>query len=157
MIYLDTSFVMSLYSSDVNTRMAIAQFPKMPVVRLLSPLVEIEVVNAFELRVFRREISRGEAELGMRNFDHDLEAGILASRSLPDDLFARATVLSMKHTAQLGVRTMDVLHVAAAIEYGATSLFSFDLRQREVAHAAGLKLNPMPKRPRPAAQPGTAP
>ena len=144
MIYLDTSFVMSLYSSDVNTRMAITQFPKMDVVRIVSPLVEIEVVNAFELRVFRREISRREAELGTRNFDQDLEAGVLELRSLPEDLFARATALSMKHTARLGVRTMDILHVAAAIEYGAASLFSFDLRQREVAHAAGLELNPMP-------------
>jgi predicted nucleic acid-binding protein len=39
-------------------------------------------------------------------------------------------------------RTADLLHVAAALELGASDFFSFDRQQRKMAEAAGLKLNP---------------
>lgn len=136
---------MSLYSRDANSLEAIAFSPTIPGIRAISSLVEVEIVNAFELRVFRNEITRKEADQGMLYFDKDIEAGVLRLLPLPEEIFGRATVLSMKHTAQLGARTIDILHVAAAIEYGAKSFCSFDTKQRTTAAAAGLKLSPMSK------------
>ena len=43
-------------------------------------------------------------------------------------------------TVKLGCRTMDILHVACAVEISATGFFSFDKRQQSLAKAAGLKL-----------------
>ncbi|MGA2250711.1 hypothetical protein [Terracidiphilus sp.] len=42
----------------------------------------------------------------------------------------------------LGVRTLDSLHVACALELGARSFWTFDERQERLAIAAGLNTNP---------------
>jgi hypothetical protein len=63
---------------------------------------------------------------------------------VPDAAFERGKLLSKQLTPKLGTRTADLLHVAAAIELGAVSLFSFDLQQRKMAQSAGLKLNRWP-------------
>jgi hypothetical protein len=65
-------------------------------------------------------------------------------RALPEAAFERARKLSRQTTPQFGTRTADLLHVAAALEVGATGFFGFDLQQRKLAEAAGLKINPLP-------------
>ena len=44
--------------------------------------------------------------------------------------------------ASAGQRTIDLLHVAIALEAGAKTFLSFDQRQRKLAKAAGLKVKP---------------
>lgn len=145
--YLDTSFVVSLYTGDVNTTAAITLLRQTQSVRLISSLVEIETVNTFELRIFRKEFSRKEADLCLLNFERDIQSGVLRLQPLPPATFDRTRMLSRQFTARLGTRAVDVLHVAAALEYGSTGFFSFDVQQRKMALAAGLKLSPMTKRP----------
>ena len=41
-----------------------------------------------------------------------------------------------------GQRTIDLLHVAIALEAKATTFLSFDNRQRKLAKAAGLEFKP---------------
>jgi predicted nucleic acid-binding protein len=65
-------------------------------------------------------------------------------RPLPESSFTRAKALAQKITPSIGVRATDLLHIAAALELGAKSLFTFDQRQHEAAQAAGLKLNQLP-------------
>ncbi|MEO6740054.1 MAG: PIN domain-containing protein [Chthoniobacteraceae bacterium] len=55
---------------------------------------------------------------------------------------ARADDISEKHAATEGQRTIDLLHVALALECGAKTFLSFDTRQRKLAKAAGLKVKP---------------
>jgi predicted nucleic acid-binding protein len=50
--------------------------------------------------------------------------------------------LSEKHATKDGQRTIDLLHVAIALECGAKTFLSFDKRQRRLATAAGLKVSP---------------
>jgi hypothetical protein len=104
--------------------------------RVLTPLGECEFFNALELRIFRREITAAQARISSARFVEALHA-------LPTQLFDRATALSRKTTATLGTRTIDLLHVAAALELGAQYLYSFDERQRKPARMVGLKLNPI--------------
>ncbi len=40
----------------------------------------------------------------------------------------------------MGCRSLDVLHVASAIELGLRVFVTFDVRQQELARSAGLKL-----------------
>jgi predicted nucleic acid-binding protein len=63
---------------------------------------------------------------------------------LPDSAFARAKALALTLTPTIGVRAVDLLHVAAALELGASSLFTFDQKQHRTAQAAGLAVNPLP-------------
>ncbi len=141
MIYLDTSFVVSLYTKDANSAAAaeILQMARLPL--LMSSLTELETTNALGLRVFRREISKLEAAQSLRAFDEDLLRGGFLRNALPESAFERARELSLQTAAQLGVRTPDLLHVAAAIELGASGLFTFDLQQRKLCSNVGLTLN----------------
>ncbi len=141
MIYFDASLVVSLYTPDANSAAAGTAMQLAQETLLISSLVKLEVLNAIELRVFRREISRLQAEISLNDFAKDLRSGVYQLRALPEVAFERASQLSRKLTAKLGTRTADLLHVATALELGATSLFTFDLQQRKMAEAAGLKLN----------------
>lgn len=47
--------------------------------------------------------------------------------------------LSALHTEELGVRSVDILHVAAALVLGLEVFLTFDTRQRALARLAGLK------------------
>lgn len=51
----------------------------------------------------------------------------------------RTAELSRTHTAKLGTRALDVLHVASALELGARTFVSYDTRQAALAKAVGLK------------------
>jgi len=51
-----------------------------------------------------------------------------------------ASELSRAHSRTLGTRSLDVLHVASAIELRQTHFVTFDHRQSALALAAGLKV-----------------
>jgi len=140
-IYADSSFLVSLYSADTNWSTATRAMQASTGECVVSTLGELEVVNAFGLRVFRKEVSAVQAQLSVIDFEKDLRDGILQLRGLSDSIFERARQLSRETTAKLGTRTADLLHVAAALELGADFLYSFDLQQRKLAHAVRLKLN----------------
>jgi hypothetical protein len=57
-------------------------------------------------------------------------------------VWVRASDLSARHTTRIGCRSLDILHVAAALELGAVRFLSFDGRQRQLARRAGLRTGP---------------
>jgi predicted nucleic acid-binding protein len=140
-IYVDTSFLISLYSPDANSRAAAAGMHKHRGERLISVLGELEVMNALGLRVFRKEISPTQSQASWDSFQMDTRDGVFLLRVLPDQVFERARTLSRQNTPRMGIRTADLLHIAAALEFGANYLFSFDQQQRRLARALRLKLN----------------
>lgn len=74
-----------------------------------------------------------------------LEAGLAAGRLIRDrvdwpSVFAGTERLSATMTAGIGVRTIDLLHVAAAHHRAASGLVSLDRRQCAAARASGLEV-----------------
>ena len=132
---------MSLYIPDANSASALRTMQASSGDRLVIALCELEVVNAFGLRVFRKQASPVESNSALTNFEKDLREGLFQLRGLPERLFERARQLSQQTTAKLGTRTADLLHVAAALELGADYLYSFDQQQRKLAQSVRLKLN----------------
>ena len=59
-VYADTSFLVSLYSVDVHSHRAAAQKALFNGAVLLTPLGEVELRNALELRIFRKEAAGNE-------------------------------------------------------------------------------------------------
>ena len=102
---------------------------------------ELEVMNAMELRVFRKELSAAQAEASRKDLQKDVAGGIFQLRPLSDEVFDRARRLSRQTTARLGTRTADLLHVAAALELGVDYLYTFDQQQRKLAQSVRLKLS----------------
>jgi hypothetical protein len=106
----------------------------------VTPHGRLEIVNGICLAGFRKIISAEALSDAIVSFDEDLAEG----RYVDADILWRATLrrareLSRAHTPALGCRTLDVLHVATAIEPGLRYFVTFDSRQGQLAKAAGLK------------------
>ncbi|MBI3667308.1 MAG: type II toxin-antitoxin system VapC family toxin [Acidobacteria bacterium] len=136
--YADTSFLISLYTPDANSARAAAQMSRGSTVFLVTPFGEVEITNALELRVFRKEIRRVEAEAAYHAFQGDIRSEVLSLRPLPSAVYEKARQLARKHTAALGVRTLDILHVAAALVLRAEVFYTCDASRRKLARVAGL-------------------
>lgn len=141
-VYLDASFLVSLYSPDINS-LAAARTLRRSDEPFVTSLAELEVVNAFQLRVFRKEITALQSETSLQDFTLDLRVGVFRGCSIPANSFLRALQISRLTTSQLGTRSADLLHVAAALDLGCGRLYSFDERQRKLAQTVKLKLNPV--------------
>lgn len=139
--YVDTSFLVSLYSPDANSATAARVMRSATGDCFVTTLGELELANALELRIFRKEVSAAHAGASWKIFEQDLQARVFHLRSLSDRVFEGARLLAGQTTARLGTRTADVLHIAAALELKADRLYSFDQHQRKLAHAVRLKLN----------------
>ena len=139
--YLDTSFLVSLYVLDANSARAARLLPPGAAL-LLTPLVELELENAIQLRVFRRELTATQARATQAAFHQDLIEGVYAARAMPPAAYDKAKQLARKHSARLGTRSLDILHLAAAVTLGADALFTFDEHQRSLAAAEGLACVP---------------
>jgi predicted nucleic acid-binding protein len=108
-----------------------------------TSFAELEFINALGLRTFRKQILAAEASASQSAFEHDASIGVFQLRSLPETLFVRARRLSIETTPEMGTRTSDLLHIAAALELGADVLYTFDRQQRRLAKEMKLKINPM--------------
>jgi predicted nucleic acid-binding protein len=95
-----------------------------------------------QLRVFRKELTKGEARAAYAVIQKDLAAGVYATQPVSAMVFDSAKRISLKYTAGIGSRSLDVLHVAAALAMSAEVLLSFDDNQRKLAKAAGLRAAP---------------
>lgn len=90
-------------------------------------------------QVFQRRISALEAEHADEGFEADRNAGVWAEAHLPEAAFDLAVALARRHVTRLGCRTLDTLHVACALEFGAKKFWTFDRRQERLAKAVGLE------------------
>lgn len=140
-VYIDTSFLISLYSPDTNSAVAAHIMQTSKNVHLVSTFTELEAVNALGLRVFRKEVTPAQAKSSLRDFEMDLRQGVFQLSRLQDSAFQRAQQISRQMTARLGTRTADLLHVAIALELQVDCLYSFYNRQRKLAQRLKLKLN----------------
>jgi predicted nucleic acid-binding protein len=139
--YADTGFLISLYGQDDHSARATTLLKPKPIL-MLTPLGETEFTNAVELRVFRKEWTRQEARSVQELFLEHQAGGLFRSEPLGSDVWERAAMLSLRHSAKLGTRTLDVLHVASALILKPDVFYSFDQRQRKLAKAEQIRVLP---------------
>jgi predicted nucleic acid-binding protein len=108
----------------------------------LTSLGRAEVANAIYRYVFRGAITRADARVAWENFEQDRTKGIWSEVELPGSLWDGCIDLARRYGPTLGVRTLDSLHVACALELRADKFWTFDERQAKLAEAAGLDTNP---------------
>ena len=139
--YADTGFLVSLYGQDDHSATATALVKSRPVL-ILTPLGEAEFTNAIELRVFRNEWTRREARFVHEHFLQHQAAGVFRMESLSSEAWEKALILSRRYSAKLGTRTLDLLHVAAALVLKPEVFYTFDMRQHKLARAERLRVLP---------------
>ncbi len=139
--YADTGFLCSLYAPDAHTKRAASRMRRQALPLAFTWIHQLELRNAFRLRVFRREIKPSQRDASLNAHLSDLAAGVLTAASPPQsEVMTEAERLSALHTHKLGTRSLDILHVAAALVLGQNTFLSFDRRQRSLARAAGLQV-----------------
>jgi hypothetical protein len=139
--YADTGFLCSLYAPDAHTARAVARMRRQTLPLPFTWLHQLEFRNAIRLRVFRGEITPAQRDASLNMLLGDLAAGVLLAASPPlTDVMIEAERLSALHSETFGTRSLDILHVAAALVLGGTQVLTFDTRQAALARAAGMKV-----------------
>ena len=136
--YLDSSLLTSLYAPDGHSASAREYLLQAAGPFLLTPFGEAELTNAIELRVFRHEITVAQAQAALARLTAHIADGVFHAAPVPAAMYDVARQLLRRHTATLGTRTLDILHVAAALVLHADSFYTFDRAQAKLARAAGL-------------------
>ncbi|MGH7438143.1 MAG: type II toxin-antitoxin system VapC family toxin [Polyangiaceae bacterium] len=141
--YLDSGVIVKLYVPEPNSADAIRLATASPPPGVLSAWQAVEVRNALRLKRFRGEISAAQLRAALAALAHDERTGRWQRPAVDVSLtLQRAELLSSRFAPSLGVRTLDIVHVATAVELGLKDFVSFDGRQRQLAKKAGLRVLP---------------
>jgi uncharacterized protein len=141
--FADTGFIASLYLEESTSKAADAALGTKRVPLPLTPLAALELRNAFNRAVQRQRITAAQRDALWQDVEADIASGFLVLTPVAsDELHHKARQLSDRHTPTLGTRSLDLLHVAAALVLQAKVFFSFDERQRKAAASEGLKVKP---------------
>lgn len=143
MTYFDSGLLVKAHCPEPDMALAHELIKACAAPLPFTELHGLEVRTALRLKQFRGELTAAELAGALQTLQEDLAAGLMAKPALDlAAMFHRAEALSARHVADIGARSLDILHVAAALELDADAFASFDERQRAVAHKAGLKLLP---------------
>ena len=139
-VYTDTSFFVSLYIQDSHSAEAHVLLAIRPDL-WLTPLHAAEFAHAIAQQVFLGKASLATADRVHDDLTQDRKMGLWIETSIPDFAVDVCADLGRRHGPKLGVRTLDTLHVACALELQAQQFWTFDDRQKKLAKALGLKTN----------------
>ncbi len=139
-LWLDTSVLVSLYVPEARSERAarLVQRTREPIP--FSQLHELELANALRLMLFRGEAKPKSVAATLARVEQDLHEGVLMRPAIEwPPAFTLALELSDRHTRRLGARSLDLLHVAAAVLACSDRFVTADRRQGAVARRAGLR------------------
>ena len=140
-VYVDSSFLVAAYARDVHPPEVVKRLSRRPHVAI-TPFNQAELANAVFRLVFLGRHSMMEARLASQNFENDCRQALWALVEFPVRAWEASTDLARRLGPTLGVRTLDSLHVACALELRADRFWTFDDRQARLAEAVGLDTNP---------------
>jgi predicted nucleic acid-binding protein len=136
-VYVDSSFLVSSYVQDAHKVEFLRRIAIRPAI-WLTPFHKAEVANAISLHVFYRKLTPSSAARAWSEFQEDIRTGIWIPRELPSGVWDTSVDLAHRHGPTLGVRTLDSIHVASALELRADKFWTFDERQQKLAEAVRL-------------------
>jgi len=139
-IYADPSALLKLYLNEPESRAMTAWRSKIRGPVPVTHHGRVELINGIALAAHRKLLDDHSFAAALGALDDDFQQG----RYTQVDLLwraamARAGELSREFSRTLGTRSLDVLHVASALELGFRSFLTFDIRQQRLVRAVGLK------------------
>ena len=144
MIYLDTSALVKLYVLEAGSEFVQSCLSEQDDPLPIWELQEAELANALHLKVFRNEWTEAEADLQIEHFHSRKQRGLYVFPEIDRvELIREFHRLSLE-TPRTGCRTMDILHVACALQIPSCRFLSFDGRQGKLARMAGLEMIEVP-------------
>ena len=139
----DSSLIVALYLAEVDSARADTACADVPPPIQLTDWHREEIAHAFQRAVKNGRITAAQAELLWQDFTDDVTAGRFEIASIDHAaVLSRTLALTQKHTATTGTRSLDLIHIATALEIEAADFLSFDHRQRLAANDEGLNVIP---------------
>lgn len=140
-VYLDTSALIKLYYPEPESEKVSAWVLRNKSALVYSSFHELELKNAFLLKIFRKEMFLRQYKKISHNLDSDLQNGVLIRPVIAwPAVLAKAVTTSEKHTKSIGGRSLDIIHVAIALSLNCTHFLSYDERQNKIAKKMRLKI-----------------
>lgn len=140
-VYVDPSALARLYIHQAGSLEMAAWRSKLRGALAVTHHGRTEIVNAICRAAFLGQLDPDGLVEVLADLRSDFASGHLRQ---PDILWRaalnRAAELSQDHTPRLGTRSLDVLHVACALELKLTHFLTFDVRKRQLAATVGLKV-----------------
>jgi predicted nucleic acid-binding protein len=136
-IYVDSSFLVAAYIRDPHSAEVLRRLSVKPGISV-TPFNRSELANAIYRQAFHGRLALADAQLAWNTFEGDFHAGIWEYRDFPSQTWETCAGLAKRYGPKLGVRTLDALHVACALELKSKKFWTFDDRQARLAEAVGL-------------------
>lgn len=136
--YADTSFFISIYIKDSHSKTA-DELLSSGFRPWFTPLHSAEWAHAVAQQVFRGKMTAADAQSVYHYLQKDLAGGLWSEVEIPENAFDICVDLGRRCGPKFGVRTLDSLHVACALELKADRFWTFDERQAKLARAEGLR------------------
>ncbi len=139
-LYIDSSVLVKLYYPESESRIFAEWITKQKQPILFTQFHELEITNAFALKVFRNEISEENFKDLRDVLEKDKTAGILDVVT-PDwsDVLLESIKISKRSSSVIGTRSLDIIHVASADLLNCDTFLTNDKRQLDSAQNIGLK------------------
>ncbi len=140
-VYVDPSALVRLYIHQVGSRDMSIWRAKIKGTLTVTHHGRTEIINAICRAAFLGLLNRDGLAEALVDLNSDFASGHLQQADiLWRSALNGAADLSQRHTPKLGTRSLDVLHVACALELKLPYFLTFDERQQQLAAATGLKL-----------------
>lgn len=137
MIYVDTSVIVSLMTTEPKTQNVTAWYAGLQEVPIAGDWLLTEFASAISIKQRTGQLSDANAKQVHKEFNV-LVAGGLRLAPVSRDAFSQAAAMVKKH--QQGLRAGDALHLAVALELGANSMATLDSTLAVNAKREGLEL-----------------
>ena len=145
MAYWDTSAIVKLYVAEDDSPDFLRLVVGMDEPILSSAITTTEVLCTLRRKEYSGALKRGGARAIFRRFSADVDAGRILTIPYGPDIEAEAEKLVRLAFAQprpVMVRSLDVIHVSTALSSKAKLVIATDVRLREAAALAHLRVLP---------------
>jgi predicted nucleic acid-binding protein len=140
-VYVDPSALARLYIHQAGSREMAAWRGRLRGDLAVTHHGRTEITNAICRAAFLGQLDSKSLVETLADFSADFASGHLRQADiLWRAALNRAAELSQRHTPKLGTRSLDVLHVACALELKLRHFLTFDARQQQLAAAVGLSV-----------------
>ena len=138
--YYDTGVLLPLYVKEVFSDAMADLVESRQEAIPFNLFQQLEMETAIRLKLFRGEIDNPRVQALIANHDEDMRSGRLVLRSV-DWIHAmeEARRLGAQATGRHGCRTLDLVHVAIAMQWKCAVFVTTDDRQLKAARSAGLE------------------
>ncbi len=138
MIYLDTSAAIPLFVPEPASDAVDAWFESCDETLISSDWILTEFASALSIKVRCGEIEQKQAQAAWKDFESFCQSGL---RLISVSRQAYTHAAQLVRNVPSGLRSSDSLHLAMAIEAGASSIATADINLAKNAQLTGLAVN----------------